>query len=98
MLKKRVTPNARSTENMHFGGYFIENNFQYSCAVDTQKSLDYFCDSLCFTKKFYDPSFFMTPSIPKKMMAPNYRSFAGSTDLKLILVKIKINDMTDSNH
>ena len=27
MLKKHVTPNARSTENMHFWGYFIEQNF-----------------------------------------------------------------------
>ena len=28
MLKKHVTPNARSAENMHFwGGYFIEQNF-----------------------------------------------------------------------
>ena len=26
-LKKHVTPNARSMENMHFGGYFIEQNF-----------------------------------------------------------------------
>ena len=25
--KKHVTPNARSTENMHFGGYFIEQKF-----------------------------------------------------------------------
>ena len=31
MLKKHVTPNARSAENigpMHFGGYFIEQKFQ----------------------------------------------------------------------
>ena len=28
MLKKHVTPNARSAENMHFWGYFIEQNFQ----------------------------------------------------------------------
>ena len=27
MLKKHVTPNARSAENEHFGGYFIEPNF-----------------------------------------------------------------------
>ena len=27
ILKKHVTPNARSTENMHFWGYFIEQNF-----------------------------------------------------------------------
>ena len=27
VLKKHVTPNARSAENMHFGGYFIEQNF-----------------------------------------------------------------------
>ena len=27
MLKKHVTPNAGSTENMHFVGYFIEQNF-----------------------------------------------------------------------
>ena len=27
MLKKHVTPNARSMENLHFGGYFIEQNF-----------------------------------------------------------------------
>ena len=27
MLKKHVTPNARSAENMHFWGYFIEQNF-----------------------------------------------------------------------
>ena len=27
MLKKHVTHNARSVENMHFGGYFIEQNF-----------------------------------------------------------------------
>ena len=27
MLKKHVTPNARSAENMHFGGYFIEQKF-----------------------------------------------------------------------
>ena len=26
-LNKHVTPNARSAENMHFGGYFIEQNF-----------------------------------------------------------------------
>ena len=27
MLKKHVTPNVRSAENMHFGGYFIVQNF-----------------------------------------------------------------------
>ena len=27
MLKKHVTPNARSAENMHFWSYFIEQNF-----------------------------------------------------------------------
>ena len=27
MLKKHVTPNAHSAENMHFWGYFIEQNF-----------------------------------------------------------------------
>ena len=27
MLKKHVTPNALSAENMHFWGYFIEQNF-----------------------------------------------------------------------
>ena len=27
MLKKHETPNARSAENMHFWGYFIEQNF-----------------------------------------------------------------------
>ena len=27
MLNKHVTPNARSAENMHFWGYFIEQNF-----------------------------------------------------------------------
>ena len=26
-LKKHVTPDACSAENMHFGGYFIEQNF-----------------------------------------------------------------------
>ena len=30
MLKKHVTPNARSAENMHFWGYFIEQKFQYN--------------------------------------------------------------------
>ena len=28
MLKKHVTPNARRPENMHFWGYFIEQNFR----------------------------------------------------------------------
>ena len=27
MLKKHVTPNVRSAENMHFWGYFIKQNF-----------------------------------------------------------------------
>ena len=27
MLKKHVTPNAHRAENMHFWGYFIEQNF-----------------------------------------------------------------------
>ena len=27
MSKKHVTPNERSAENMHFWGYFIEQNF-----------------------------------------------------------------------
>ena len=27
MLKKHVTPNARSAENIDFGGYFIKENF-----------------------------------------------------------------------
>ena len=27
MLKKHVIPNARSAENTHFWGYFIEQNF-----------------------------------------------------------------------
>ena len=27
MLKKHVTPDARNTENMHFGGYFIKQTF-----------------------------------------------------------------------
>ena len=27
MLKKHVTTNARSTENMHFWGYFTEQKF-----------------------------------------------------------------------
>ena len=32
MLKKHVTPNARSTENMHFGGYFFEQIFIKICS------------------------------------------------------------------
>ena len=30
MLRKHVNPNACSAENMHFGGYFIEQNFQWN--------------------------------------------------------------------
>ena len=29
-MNKHVTPSAHSAENIHFGGYFIEQNFQIS--------------------------------------------------------------------
>ena len=70
MLKKHVTPNARSAENMHFFVLFHWTKFS-SKFVAIQKSLDFFVTPLFLMKKFCDPpSFFMAPPIRKKMITP----------------------------
>ena len=70
MLKKHVTPNARSAENMHFGGLFHGTKFS-SKFVAIKKCLDFFVTSLFLMKKFCDPpAFSCPPPIWKRMIAP----------------------------
>ena len=64
MLKKHVTPNARSAENMHFGGYFIKQNFHKLVAI--QKSLDFLWPPYFSWKNSVTPSFFMAPLFGRK--------------------------------
>ena len=60
MLKKHVTPNARSAENMHFWGYFIEQNFHLKF-VAIQKSLDFFVTPYFSWKNFVTPPASLCP-------------------------------------
>ena len=69
MFKKHVTPNARSAENMHFGGYFIEQIFIKICTHPII-SWFFFVTPLFLMKKLCDPPAFSWPPIWKKMIAP----------------------------
>ena len=68
MLKKHVTPNARSTENMHFGDYSLNNTFIKICSHPIISW--FFCDPHISYKKFCHPQLFHDPHIWKKMIAP----------------------------
>ena len=68
MLKKYVTPNARSAENMHFGAISLNKIFIkiYSHPIISW----FFVTPLFLMKKFCDPPAFSWPPIRKKMIAP----------------------------
>ena len=75
MLKKHVlTPNAGSavSENMQFGGYFIEQILIKICSHPIISW--FFCDPLFLMKKFCDPQLFHDPPIRKKMIAPSQQT------------------------
>ena len=69
MLKKHVTPNARSAENMHFGAISLNKIFIKICSHPIISW--FFCDSpISHEKKILWPPAFSWPPIRKKMIAP----------------------------
>ena len=60
MLKKYVTPNARSAENMHFGAFSLNKIFIKICSHPI--ICWFFCDPpISHEKNLWLPSFFMAP-------------------------------------
>ena len=86
MLKKHVTPNAGSAENMQFGGYFIEQILIKICSHPIISW--FFCDPpISHEKILWPPQLFHDPPIRKKMIAPNilapYNSLVLNLDFSL---------------
>ena len=71
MLKKYVTPNARSAENMHFGAISWNKIFIKICSHPIiGPILIFFVTPLFLMKKIMWPPAFLLPPMRKKIIAP----------------------------
>ena len=69
MLKKYVTPNARSAENVHFGAILLNKIFIKICSHPII-SLIFFVTPLFLMKKFCDPQLFHGPPYSEENDSP----------------------------
>ena len=67
-VEETVNPNARSAENKHFRGYFIEQNVHKICSHPI--SWFFLWPPYFSWKKSVTPQLFHDPPIQKKMIAP----------------------------
>ena len=84
ILKKYVTPNARSAENMHFGAISLNKIFIKICSHPIISW--FFVTPIFLMKKFCDPQLFHGPPIRKKMIAPLILEGANMSCISLLML------------
>ena len=96
MLKKQVTPNAHSAENMHSGGFSLNKIFSNICGHPII-SWSFLWPLIFYKKIIWSPSFLMNPILKKwKPLTSCYVSSLCLRKIKVQNLSLKVNRSAES--